>query len=61
MLARMMGAIIGGGVVGLTHSIAGGNGLGHAVFSYQIGGFLALALLLALHSASEQLALGDSY
>ncbi|MGV8950953.1 MAG: hypothetical protein ACOH2M_07590 [Cypionkella sp.] len=56
-----MAAIIGGGVVGLGHSIAGGFGLGHAVFSYQIGGFLALGLFLALSSASATFARGESY
>ncbi|MEO5620628.1 MAG: hypothetical protein ABIQ85_06885 [Cypionkella sp.] len=61
MLARMVAAIIGGGVVGLGHSIAGGFGLGHAVFSYQIGGFLALGLFLALSSASATFARGESY
>lgn len=61
MLARMMIAIIGGGIVGLGHSIAGDNGIGHAVFSYEIGGLLALGLLLALSSANDSFARSESY
>lgn len=53
MVAGVMLSAIGGGLVGLGYSVFGGHGLGHALISYQMGGFAALVCFMtAITTAS---------